>query len=124
MTQAYPVHPPSPPAPLCGPFAFQEIAMLTQILPHRPTDGRCRASARNLRTHAELLRDGAEVPVLTTGQRIVLLRDAEAAERQANRRMRALRAQCPGSNGNRQTPQSTDRSCPAKLQHSAPMPAY
>jgi len=43
--------------------------MLTQILPHRPADGRCLASARNLRTHAELLRDGAEAPVLTTGQR-------------------------------------------------------
>jgi len=65
--------------------------MLTQILSHRPADGRCRASARNLRTHAELLRDGAEAPVLTTGQRTVLLRDAEAAERQASRRLRALR---------------------------------
>lgn len=98
--------------------------MLTQILPHRPADSRCLASARNLRTHAELLRDGAEAPVLTTGQRIMLLRDAEAAERQANRRMRALRARWPGPNGNGRTPQGTDRSCPAKLQHSAPMPAY
>ncbi len=97
--------------------------MLTQILPHRPADGRCLASARNLRTHAELLRDGAEAPVLTTGQRIMLLRDAEAAERQANRRMRALRARWPGPNGNGRTPQGTDRSCPAKLQRSAPMPA-
>jgi len=99
MTPAYP-RPSSPPASPSGPFWFQEIAMLTQILPHRPADGRCLASARNLRTHAELLRDGAEAPVLTTGQRIMLLRDAEAAERQANRRMRALRARWPGPNGN------------------------
>lgn len=40
---------------------------------------------------AELLRDGAEASVLTTGQRAVLLRDAEAAERQARRRLRAFR---------------------------------
>lgn len=93
--------------------------MLTQILPHRPADGCCLASARNLRTHAELLRDGAEAPVLTTGQRIMLLRDAEAAERQANRRMRALRAQRPGPNGNGRTPQGMDRSCPDKPQRSA-----
>ncbi len=72
--------------------------MLTRILPHCPTDGRCLASARSLHAHAELLRDGAEAPVLTTGQRIMLLRDAEAAERQASRRLRALRARPPCPN--------------------------
>ena len=65
--------------------------MLTPTSPHRLADARPLASARNWRTHAELLRDGAEAPVLTTGQRTVLLRDAEAAERQASRRLRALR---------------------------------
>ena len=65
--------------------------MLTHSVPHRLTDAGRLASARHLRAHAELLRDGAEAPVLTTGQRTVLLRDAEAAERQACRRLRALR---------------------------------
>ena len=66
--------------------------MLTHTLPHRLVDVGCLASVRNLRIHAELLRDGAEAPALTTGQRTVLLRDAEAAEHQARRRLRALRA--------------------------------
>ena len=57
--------------------------MLFQIVPHRLVDATCLASARRWRTHADLLRDGAEMPVLTTGQRTTLLRDAEAAERQA-----------------------------------------
>ena len=65
--------------------------MLIHTAPHRLVDVGRLASARNLRSHADLLRDGAEVPVLTTGQRRVLLRDAEAAERQAPRRLRALR---------------------------------
>lgn len=66
--------------------------MLTHTLPHRLIDAGRLASARHLRAHAELLRDGAEAPVLTTGQRAVLLRDAEAAERQARRRIRTIRA--------------------------------
>ena len=57
--------------------------MLTHTLPHRLMDVGRLASARSLRIHAELLRDGAEAPALTTGQRTVLLRDAEAAGRQA-----------------------------------------
>ena len=65
--------------------------MLTHMLPHRLADVGRLASARHLRAHAELLRDGAEAPVLTTGQRAVLLRDAEVAERQARRRLRAFR---------------------------------
>ncbi len=65
--------------------------MLTHAVPCRLTDAGRLASARNWRTHAEVLRDGAEAPVLTTGQRTVLLRDAEAAERQARRRLRAMR---------------------------------
>ncbi len=65
--------------------------MLIHAVPHRLADARCLASARRWRTHAELLRDGAEVPALTTGQRTTLLRNAEAAERQARRRLRAMR---------------------------------
>ena len=65
--------------------------MLTHFVPHRLPDVGRLASARNLRSHAELLRDGAEAPVLTSGQRTVLLRDAEVAERQARRRLRAFR---------------------------------
>ena len=60
--------------------------------PHRLVDVSRFASARRWRTHAELLRDGAEAPALTTGQRMALLRDAEAAERQARRRLHAIRA--------------------------------
>ena len=66
--------------------------MLTHTLPHRLADVDRLASARNLRIHAELLRDGAETSSLTTGQRSVLLRNAEVAERQARRRLRAMRA--------------------------------
>ena len=66
--------------------------MLTHTVPHRLADADRLASARHLRAHAEVLRDGAEAPALTTGQRTVLLRDAEAAERQARRRLRAIRA--------------------------------
>lgn len=65
--------------------------MLTHSVPHRLLDASCVASARRWRTHAELLRDSAEVSALTTGQRTTLLRDAEAAERQARRRLRAMR---------------------------------
>lgn len=66
--------------------------MLIHSVPHHLTNAGRLASARHLRAHAELLRDGAEAPVLTTGQRTVLLRNAEAAERQARRRLRAIRA--------------------------------
>ncbi len=66
--------------------------MLIHTIPHRLVDATCLASARKWRTHAELLRDGAEAPVLTTGQRTMFLRDAEAAERQVRRRLRAMRA--------------------------------
>ena len=95
--------------------------MLTLTSPHRLADARPLASARNWRTHAELLRDGAEAPVLTTGQRIMLLRDAEAAERQASRRLRALRARppCP----NRWTQPGSRRPSPAEQPHCAPPPA-
>ncbi len=65
--------------------------MLTHSVSHRLVDATCLASARRWRTHAELLRDSAEAPALTTGQRTALLRDAEAAERQARRRVRAMR---------------------------------
>ncbi len=66
--------------------------MLTHALPHRLAGARCLASVRHWRTHAELLRDGAEAPALTTGQRTTLLRNAEVAEHQARRRLRAMRA--------------------------------
>jgi len=65
--------------------------MLTHSVSRCLVDASCLASARKWRTHAELLRDGAETPALTTGQRTALLRDAEAAERQARRRVRAMR---------------------------------
>ena len=61
--------------------------MLIHTVPHRAVDATCLASARRWRTHAELLRDGAEAPALTTGQRTTLLRDAAAAERQARARL-------------------------------------
>ena len=70
--------------------------MLIHAVPHRPVDASWLASARRWRTHAELLRDGAEVPALTTGQRTTLLRDAEAAERHARRRLRVMRARRRG----------------------------
>lgn len=66
--------------------------MLTHSVPCRLSDAGRLASARNWRIHAELLRDGAEAPVLTTGQRTMLLRNAEAAEHQARRRLRVMRA--------------------------------
>ena len=66
--------------------------MLIHTVPHRLLDASCLASARRWRTHAELLGDGAEVSALTTGQRTALLRDAEAAKRQARRRLRTMRA--------------------------------
>lgn len=66
--------------------------MLIHTVPHRPVDASCFACARRWRTHAELLRDGAEAPALTTGQRTMLLRNAEIAERQARRRLRTVRA--------------------------------
>ena len=43
--------------------------MLIHTVPHRLVDASRLASARRWRTHAELLRDSAEVPALTTGQR-------------------------------------------------------
>ncbi len=71
--------------------------MLIHAVPHRPTDAGRLASARRWRVHAELLRDGAEAPALTTGQRTALLRNAEAAECQARRRLRAMRARRYGT---------------------------
>ena len=50
---------------------------------HRPADAPRLARVRAWRIHAEVLRDSAEAPTLTTGQRTALLRDAAAAERQA-----------------------------------------
>jgi len=41
------------------------------------------ARVRAWRTHADILRDSAETPALTTGQRTALLRDAAVAERKA-----------------------------------------
>ncbi len=50
----------------------------------RAADASCLASARSWRKEAEYLRDNAEAVYLTAGQRATLLREAEAAERQAN----------------------------------------
>ena len=54
--------------------------------PHLPraADASCLASARRWRKEAEHLRNNAEAVHLTAGQRATLLREAEAAERQAD----------------------------------------
>ena len=66
--------------------------MLIHAIPHRLSDAGCLAHARNLHIHAELLRDGAEAPALTTGRRTALLRNAEVAEQQARQRLRTRHA--------------------------------
>ncbi len=71
--------------------------MLIPTVPHRLVDASCLAGARGWRTHAELLRDGVEVPALATGRNTALLREAEAAERQARRQLRAMRTRRYGS---------------------------
>ena len=78
-----PVHP-ARRQPPCGPVLVQEFAM--QDLSHlqRAADASCLASARSWRKEAEHLRDNAEAAYLTAGQRATLLREAEAAERQAD----------------------------------------
>ena len=50
----------------------------------RAADASCLASARRWRREAEHLRGNAEAATLTAGQRATLLREAEAAERQAD----------------------------------------
>ncbi len=65
--------------------------MQTHTHLQRLADASCLASARNLRTYAEILRDNAEVPSLTTRQRTALLREAAAADRQANHLLAAIR---------------------------------
>jgi len=47
-------------------------------------DASCLTSARSWRKKAEHLRDNAEAAYLTAGRRATLLREAEAAERQAD----------------------------------------
>ena len=49
----------------------------------RATDASCLASARGWRKEAENLRHNADTAYLTANQRATLLREAEAAERQA-----------------------------------------
>ena len=51
--------------------------------PQRAADAGCLASARRWRKEAEHLRNNAEAATLTAGQRATLLREAEAAKRQA-----------------------------------------
>jgi len=51
---------------------------------HCSADAPGLARVRAWRMHAEVLRDSAEAPALTTGQRTALLRDAVVAERQAD----------------------------------------
>jgi len=67
---------------------------------HCSTDAPGLARVRAWRMHAEVLRDSAEAPALTTGQRTALLRDAVVAERQAQppgRRRRPIRTErCQG----------------------------
>ena len=58
--------------------------MLTQTNITSLADASCFASARRWRRDAEHLRDNADAIYLTTGQRAMLLREAEAADRQAD----------------------------------------
>ena len=50
----------------------------------RAADASCLASARHWRKEAEHLRNNAQAAHLTAGQRATLLREADAAERQAD----------------------------------------
>ncbi len=58
--------------------------MLTQSNITALADASCFASARRWRRDAEHLRDNADAAYLTAGQRTMLLREAEAADRQAD----------------------------------------
>lgn len=58
--------------------------MLTQTNIASLADASCFASARIWRRDAEHLRDNADAVHLTGGQRAMLLREAEAADRQAD----------------------------------------
>lgn len=58
--------------------------MLTQTNIASLTDTSCFASARRWRRDAEHIRDNAETAHLTARQRTMLLREAEAADRQAD----------------------------------------
>ncbi len=58
--------------------------MLTQSNIVSLADASCFVSARRWRRDAEHLRDNADASHLTTGQRAMLLREAEAADRQAD----------------------------------------
>ncbi len=78
-----PVHP-ARRQPPCGPFLVQEFAMQDLSRLQHAADASCLASARSWRKEAEHLRDNAEAATLTAGQRATLLREAEAAERQAD----------------------------------------
>ncbi len=70
--------------PPSGPFPVQEFAVQGHCQLQRAADASCLASARSWRKEAEHLRDNAEAAHLTAGQRATLLREAEAAERQAD----------------------------------------
>jgi len=70
--------------PPSGLFPVQEFAMQVYSQLQRAADASCLASARSWRKEAEHLRDNAEAAYLTAGQRATLLREAEAAERQAD----------------------------------------
>ncbi len=78
-----PIHP-ARRQPPSGPFPVQEFAMQGQPHLQWAADASCLASARSWRKEAEHLRDNAEAAYLTAGQRATLLREADAAERQAD----------------------------------------
>ena len=56
----------------------------------RLADASCFASARAWRAEAEALREHAQAATLTERQRVTLLREAEAADRQADRWLDAI----------------------------------
>jgi len=69
---------------MLGQQLVQEFAMQDYSHLQRAADASCLASARSWHKEARHLRDNAEAAYLTAGQRTTLLREAKAAERQAN----------------------------------------
>ena len=68
--------------------------MMVEMQSRRAVDLSCLASARSWRQEAACLRDHADRPYLTSMQRAALLRQAEAAERQADWWLEGMQAAC------------------------------
>ena len=68
--------------------------MMAEMQSRRAVDLSCLASARSWRQEAAHLRDLADRPHLTPAQRTAVLRQAEAAERQADWWLEGVQATC------------------------------